>query len=215
MKKVSMATAGAAFLTLMSVTTASAAILSGSGTISGIAYPVDRNSEGAFSFFRGINTGDPISGSFSFSYDDLIFNTTTNSVDIPLNTFKLSIGSSPLIFPITPLVRFIKSGNSFVFNGVFGEVRPSREGSRDFIVLNNNSLFFLLDIRTSAFILTSDPDRTIFPNEGIQQTCQGTGCSFTPNSITSVPENTSILGLLTFGLLGISLVSKQHKVRKN
>jgi len=78
-----MATAGAALLTLMSVSTASAAILSGSGTISGtVDGPVGIGTK--ISSSLGVNPDDPISGSFSFSYDDLIFNTASSRVEIPL-----------------------------------------------------------------------------------------------------------------------------------
>lgn len=220
MKKFSMATAGATLLTLMSVSTASAAILSGSGTLSGVVYPVSERDDIGINFFLGINSGDPISGNFSFSYDNLIFNTASDSVEIPLDTFNLSVGSRVLvpafsrIFPINPFVRFIKSGNSFVFNGVYAELNYlDNAGIPTF--LSNGGLFSILDIRTSVISWTSDPDKEIPPNSGFKQTCQGTGCSFTPNTITSVPEATPTLGLLAFGLLGMNLVSKQRKVRKN
>jgi len=213
MNKLLTATAGTALLTLISVNTTSAAILSGSGTISGNAYPIDENSEEGFKFFRNINPGDPISGNFSFSYDSSIFNTTNNSVKIPLDTLNLSIGSGLIGNFNNPLLEFIKSGNSFVFNGVSSS--GSDSPIPDVTILNNNSLISILDIRTSTFYLTSDPNKNFPPQGGIKQTCQGIGCSFTPTSITSVPETTPTLSLLAIGFFGIGLISKRHTVRKN
>jgi hypothetical protein len=231
MKKFSMATAGATVLTLISVSTASAAILSGSGTISGtVDGPIGSGTE--ISSSLGVNPGDPISGNFSFSYDDLIFNTASDTVEIPLDTFNLSVGSqvlvpaSPSFLPFNPLVVFTRSGNSFVFDTIVADLRYSTPSlSNIYTQLTGGSalygntgegLLFATAPLTTGW--TSSPEIGGFSSPGgVTQTCQGRGCSFTPTPppMTSVPETTPTLSLLAFGLLGMSLLSKQRKVREN
>jgi len=242
LRATSIATVGAA-LSLMSVSTAEAAVLQAQVNISGtVDGPIGSGTE--ISSSLGVNAGDIITGSYTLSYDDSIFNTTSDFVNVGLRPFSLFVGSQTLV-PISPsstfrnpAAQFARVGESFVFNttfGVFSYLTPS--GFNSFarlmggIVPYGNpgeGILFTSEWTSSPEIAEiGDEFVSLSSPGGVTQTCQGQGCRFpstpvtptpvtpTPVTPTPVPETTPTLGLLALGFLGIGLLSKQRKLIEN
>jgi hypothetical protein len=214
-------TAGLALLTLASSTTASAIQLQASGNISGFV----RTGPSSTNNPSGVKVGDVVQGSYSVTFDSSVFSINSRFVDVPLDSFKVSVGTQELIpsflSPRSPRALFTRQGDFFAFDSVVADLLYfnsfENRGWRIPVTLVGGTIF---GSRGTGILVTNGAESFPVPTGNwsarFEQTCQGSGCQFRVNTPppTSVPEGSSTTGLLAIGILGISLSVKDFLKRK-